>query len=734
MVLTRSSATCLVRWAAVCMFLLSTRVVALCGPDAPRYLPPGIDKLFTRLVETRVLAPGVTSGWHFEQIRALSDHVELRLTTAGRQQRTINLYLNGTAEPGDVIGHHFRRLSVLAGTPARDGQALLRLARILDDAVTDADLPTLGCTSAGEGSSPSPVGTVARPSIQPSLFSRVGTDSPWLVPEQVPGHARAVQQVRSGHRVDLREEQVRTALAERVARISGAARHFPRAALRISEAGRAGPGGRPPTGLFVAGRTPASRRLCSDLAFVFLAQWKQTGGSPPLWADTINEELDITRCLKASACLFEGNASSAPGFVQPNGWLHMRVFLAALGVDLDGVQLLLVLGNVLALVVIGRSADRLGGWIAAIVAMGLAQRYLGAYPLVFNTAPMMLLGAVFLAGLIRFSEEPRLSGLILVSLSGAVMGSVYVASNAAIFSVALMTLRAPRRRIRWALAAVIAFALLGYLTTPTGWVVNLHGILRSRAALTAPPPNIHLHPFADVRARRALVDLIAIMGVWSIAAVVSKPARRVLDATTATIIPPLLIFVTAVGLGRIPPEWKHLFHLAGPLSVLPAVTLSLLIQALPLPSLLKGGWARVWTFLWGLAAVAATLLFAPLEPLVRQPPHRPGRALGLLDRSPPGGPFLGKMRLPNSGPRPVCCERSSTGTGRSHSGISGRRPTRSSSPPDRTCRMGTTARRKPPLCSRRSTRRDFPRRCRRPGASSPPMVRLRPFSSRPGPG
>jgi hypothetical protein len=108
--------------------------------DGKRLIAARINDHFKALVATGAFHGIVPHGWQFNQIRAHDEQIDLNLTNGTGASRTIAMLLNGAPEPGELHDLHFR-LRVPPGTDPADSQVLLSLAAVIDNAVTDLDIP-----------------------------------------------------------------------------------------------------------------------------------------------------------------------------------------------------------------------------------------------------------------------------------------------------------------------------------------------------------------------------------------------------------------------------------------------------------------------------------------------------------------------------------------------------------------------------------------------------------------
>jgi hypothetical protein len=328
-----------------------------------------------------------------------------------------------------------------------------------------------------------------------------------------------------------------------------------------------------PTELTATGRLPGLFYLLFFLA-ALLVEWRSNGGSPRVWFDTITDENAVRQCLAGGGCSFDGLPSSVPHFVNPSGWLDMHTVLEGLGLRVEGLHRLTLVGNALALVAIVRSAEMLGGAQAAVFAACFSWKALdvGVVPrVVYSGEPMMMLGAIFLAVLILAMQRPTLRYLTLAGLCGAVMASIHASSTPAVFSVAVAAFRAQRRRVWLAMGAIVAFWALEYLTTPAGWVKNWQAL---RAEMHGVHGSWSAHLLANKEAAAALIWAVGLLALWGASAARIPALRRALDAPVAVGLPPLLVFLTAAAWGMITPNWKYLAYVSPALVVAAAVAAS----------------------------------------------------------------------------------------------------------------------------------------------------------------
>ncbi len=317
-------------------------------------------------------------------------------------------------------------------------------------------------------------------------------------------------------------------------------------------------------------------------AMVVIHGW--SGDSPALWMDTLNDEYEVLKCVIEHACTLVGQAASIKGVFVGGGWLAVRALFFRLGLDLDGVHLLLQGLDALGVAVVALAGIRLGGR-----ALGAAAAFVLVYELgeaaanrqaVYNTAPLAFLGAVFLLSCIAAVERPGFLPTVVTALLAAVMADFHVACASAGVTVVWVALLAPGRRVLRAAAAATVFAAAAFAITPLAWVENVRFLLHGVAGAGAAAPHALVSPgavalavFRDPIARYSALGV----GAWLVWALQRRGSlRRALDVPVAMVAPLLAAFVVALRHGVDDSGGKYLAH-AKPAA---ALALGVLVVAL----------------------------------------------------------------------------------------------------------------------------------------------------------
>jgi hypothetical protein len=163
------------------------------------------------------------------------------------------------------------------------------------------------------------------------------------------------------------------------------------------------------------------------------------GTSPIAWTDTFNDEVAVQACLVDNTCTLFGLGTSLPGLVHTVGWLDFRTLLEWLGLGLRGTVLVVQAFNALAAAIVFDLATLLSGPLVGTTAVflwsfGVATRAVQG-ELVYNTAPLLFMGAVFVVACTAAIEKPSALTIALAALVAAILANVHLACVLAGFSV-----------------------------------------------------------------------------------------------------------------------------------------------------------------------------------------------------------------------------------------------------------------------------------------------------------
>ena len=309
-----------------------------------------------------------------------------------------------------------------------------------------------------------------------------------------------------------------------------------------------------------------------------LASLRLAGTSPIVWIDTFNDEYEVQHCLVDDSCTLSGVQTSVPGQVHAVAWLEERTLLAWLGAGLDGTHIILQLLNALAAVLVFVLATRLAGPLAGVAAVWILMdriHTLVRATALYNTAPLLFLGAVFLVACTAVVERPGSVSVALAALLGAVMANVHLACVLTGASVVWVALTAPRRRFLLAALGAGLFGLGSVAMAPPGWLHNLYSLLQHRAA--------NPEMVGKIAAHDTLVSwMLFAVSAWVVSFASRAPAwveyRRRAQGAIAVIVPFLAAFLVAPRFG-LHAESKYLFHLKPACAVAAALPLGLVAGA-----------------------------------------------------------------------------------------------------------------------------------------------------------
>ena len=302
---------------------------------------------------------------------------------------------------------------------------------------------------------------------------------------------------------------------------------------------------------------------------------RYAGTSPIAWTDTLSDEHTVQRCLVENACTLEGMGTSIPGLVHGVGWLEVRTLLARLGLDVNGVHLLMQVLNALMVLLTFHVAKQLAGPLAGSLAVAILGVTYVRFTALYNTSPLPFLGAVFVLACTAAVERPGVPAVVLAALVAAVMANIHMACVVTGVSVVWVALLAPRRRFALAGLGAVSFALATFLVAPPGWLHNLASVLQPHDA-NAPAARAMPVPYGDLY----WMQVASVAWVASFAGrdPVWVTYRRQCSGALAVLIPFLAAFSLAAHLG-VDPRTKYLAHLKPAGAIAVAVPIALLARA-----------------------------------------------------------------------------------------------------------------------------------------------------------
>jgi hypothetical protein len=304
------------------------------------------------------------------------------------------------------------------------------------------------------------------------------------------------------------------------------------------------------------------------------AYLQYSGTSPIVWADTLNDEREVQRCLVHSSCTLVGMRTSLPGIVHAVGWLELRTLVAWLGVGLDGAHLFIQVLNALMVVLTFHVARRLGGSLAGSLAVLLLGVSYLRLPALYNTSPLPFLDTVLMVACTAAVERPRIVTVGLAALVAAVMANVHAACIITGASVVWVALLAPQRRWRLAAFGAALFAVATFLIAPPSWLHNLAHLLQPRDP-SAPPARPMAVPSNELYWTK--VAIVAWVASFAGRAPVWAVYRRQSQGALAVIVPFLAAFFLAAHFG-IDANGKYLAHLNSACAVAAAFPLGLVAR------------------------------------------------------------------------------------------------------------------------------------------------------------
>ena len=310
------------------------------------------------------------------------------------------------------------------------------------------------------------------------------------------------------------------------------------------------------------------------------ANLREAGTSPIAWSDTFNDQTLVRQCITDGSCTLTGVGTSIPGYFHAVGWLEFLSLLARLGIGLDGAHVLIQIANALALALVYDLATMLGGRLAGVTAVWLLMFQIGTTTVqtqaLYNTSPLLFLGAVFVLVCTAAAEQPGVLTVGLAALVGATMANVHLACILTGASVVWLALLAPRRRLQLAVFGAALFALATFVVAPSGWLSNAVRVLQGSQPMSATPAT---------RLQGASLVFWAAFAVcaWGLSFRQRDgdwiELRRRSQGALAVLVPFLAAFLLAP-LAGVEANGKYLAHVKAACAIAAALPLALIVRGL----------------------------------------------------------------------------------------------------------------------------------------------------------
>ncbi len=277
--------------------------------------------------------------------------------------------------------------------------------------------------------------------------------------------------------------------------------------------------------------------------------------------------------------------ASVPGLVLGVAWLELRTLIAWLGVGLTGAHLIMQLLNALAVVLVFHLATQLGGRLAGAAAVWILIVRIGAPSIartaaLYNTIPLLFLGAVLLLACTAAVERPGALSVTLAALAAAVMANVHLACILTGGSVVWVALLAPRRPFRLAAFGATLFVLATFVVAPPGWLHNVTSLLQSHR----PPDGVT--GVVTWQSNPVVPWAVFAVGAWLASLAVRTPTwveyRRRSQGALAVLVPFVAAFLVAPRAG-LDANAKYLAHVRAACAVAAALPLAVVADALLRP-------------------------------------------------------------------------------------------------------------------------------------------------------
>lgn len=294
------------------------------------------------------------------------------------------------------------------------------------------------------------------------------------------------------------------------------------------------------------------------LASAALALVRVAGTSPILWMDTVNDQVEVRRCIEDDSCSLSGVQTSIRGLSAAVSWLQLRTLATWAGAGLGDQHRLILFLDAVALGLLLLLGNRLGGAIAGSLAVLLVVYDIGGVirmSALHNSVALLFLGTVLLLSCSAAVARPGIGAIVAAAASAAILANVHLVGAVAGLSVALVALAAPRRKLLHAAAASLLFVSATIALAPTGWIENALALLGPSAQRTsAQVAGITSPTFAWASfAVAALALSIPLRGP------IANRYRHSALAPIAIVLPLLATFVVATSFG-FAPEAKYLAH------------------------------------------------------------------------------------------------------------------------------------------------------------------------------
>jgi hypothetical protein len=546
---------------AVLLVLLALPASARAAGPTSRCLPPRAGEILSAQLQTGAFDAALPAGWTLDHLDPRRESIEVGVVDAQKHPHQVTLKLSGDAPDGKGRSFIF---FIDAGPPPDGGAqpppdaagraALLHLASLVDAALPGSLF-------------------VACAPVPDQWTSPTQTTDP--IPPTLPRNAALL-----------------VALLE-VLILAGAlllAWRHNRAAPRLSLVER---------GAIFLGALAAFHHL--------------SGASPVLWIDMLHDEGDVRRCLFENACTLIGDAASVEGVYHEVGWLHFRALAEFVGLGLQSVHLLWQVLSAAGVVLVASAAHRTGGRIAAALSAIFFLTLAGSaitFLAVFNSVPLLFLGAVLLVSCATAAEQGTALSVALAALVAAVLANVHAAGAVTGAAVVWVALLAPRHRWRLAAFGALLFALATFAIGPVAWTRSFTHVWAAHS--TAPRPRAAIPSgLLGVELFCTLVGFAA----WRIRR--RLPRDRNLDAAAALALPMLLALGLGGLAGLLPMHVKYLAHAVAANALLLAVTAAFPLSWLAERAPLRARWRSLAesALIGGAALYLALAHFGPPAPL-----------------------------------------------------------------------------------------------------------------------
>jgi hypothetical protein len=311
---------------------------------------------------------------------------------------------------------------------------------------------------------------------------------------------------------------------------------------------------------------------------VLWAAFQTLGTSPTVWVDTLIENAFVDRCLRDDECTVVGVGATV-GIFHSAGYLHWRALMTWIGLNPNGVYLILLTMSSCGVMLVALAARKLDGRVAAGLAallMVISNGVPTQVNVISDVAPVPFFGAVFLFVALAAVAQPGFVMTAALAVIASIMSNIYATGLLCGFSALLITLTLPERR--WSHAALLigVFTVTTFALSPATWIVDGRILLSHQPVSNGNA----MHPRFVLAIPDVQLTGLAILA-WVITAFTSPVLRRKLDVAMIIIAP---LFVPLVGgslAGRLDPQDKYCAHVLASVALILGVTVA-------------AGWRALW--------------------------------------------------------------------------------------------------------------------------------------------